>query len=100
MPLHKLKAGGTVKCCRSGEYHAQPLSQVVQAIAMVMSGNRVHCSCPPPPSKHTNSAFIVQGEWKKTVVGMCTMNPTEASKPRHTYNKAHLILKPVFCNDL
>ena len=42
----------------------------------------------------------LQGELKKTIFGMCTMNPTEAGKPSHTDTKANLIFKRVFCNYL
>ena len=42
----------------------------------------------------------LQGELKKTVFGMCTINPIEASKPSHTDTKADLIFKRVFCNYL
>ena len=38
----------------------------------------------------------LQGELKKTVFGMCTMNPTKASKPSHIDTNVDLIFKRFF----
>ena len=46
------------------------------------------------------SCTKLQGELKTALFGMCTNNPTEGGKPRHTDTKADLILKRVFCNYL
>ena len=40
----------------------------------------------------------LQGELKKTILGMCTMNPTKAGKLSHMDTEAGLIFKRVFCN--
>ena len=42
----------------------------------------------------------LQGELKKTIFGMCTMNPTEAGKPSRIDTKVDLMFKYVFCNYL
>ena len=42
----------------------------------------------------------LQGELKKTIFGVCTMNATEAGKPSHTDTKADLIFKRVLCTYL
>ena len=42
----------------------------------------------------------LQEELKKTIFGMCTMNPTEACKPSHIDTEADLTFKHVFCNYL
>ena len=53
-----------------------------------------------PLRNHQEFCTKLQEELKTNSFGMCTMNPSEASKPSPTYTRANLIFKCVFCNYL